>query len=102
MGGAAPDMESSQWIPRLHLTRRRTPSVGATRQERHNLTMRAPVAAVAVLLASCVAAPPSGSPSADVATPNASAVRAALDARFGTLTPFDTKRDGLIHALVSF
>jgi hypothetical protein len=49
--------------------------------------VRASVAAVAVLLASCAAPPPLASPSADVATPNPSAVRAALDARFGTLTP---------------
>jgi hypothetical protein len=48
--------------------------------------MRAPWAAVAVLLASCVTLPPSASPSASVATPNPSAVRSALDARFGTLT----------------
>jgi hypothetical protein len=49
--------------------------------------MRAPVLALAVVLASCVAAPPSPSSSAGAAAPNPSAIRAALDTRFGALTP---------------
>ncbi len=43
--------------------------------------------AMAVLVASCVALPPSASPSADVATPNPSALRATLEARFAALAP---------------
>src|SRR5947209_11212202 len=49
--------------------------------------MRAPLALVAILLVGCVAPPPSASPSADLATPNPSAVRADLEARFGALMP---------------
>jgi hypothetical protein len=49
--------------------------------------MRAPAAVVAVLLASCITPPPSASPSTDLARPNPSAIRAALDSRFGTLRP---------------
>ena len=43
--------------------------------------------AMAVLLASCVALPPRASPSASVATPSPSALRATLEARFATLAP---------------
>jgi hypothetical protein len=42
---------------------------------------------MAVLLASCVALPPSASSSASVATPDPSALRATLEARFAALAP---------------
>jgi hypothetical protein len=44
-------------------------------------------AAIALLLASCVALPGSPPASASAATPNPSALRATLEARFGTLAP---------------
>ncbi|MDQ6857660.1 MAG: hypothetical protein M3Z65_01555 [Chloroflexota bacterium] len=53
----------------------------------HNSSMRTLCAVFAVLLGSCVTGSPSASPSANIATPNPSAVRAALDGRFGTLRP---------------
>jgi len=49
--------------------------------------MRALGAVFAILVGSCIAVPAPTSPSANTATPNPSAVRAELDARFGTLRP---------------
>jgi hypothetical protein len=49
--------------------------------------VRALCAVSVALLASCLALPQPASPPASVATPNPSTVRAALDARFGTLSP---------------